>query len=90
MIIQYFCLGIGGFEQALNSKFSGRTSVEDKETTGNLENRQLLSGCGFVQNIAPPSLSCDRRIKMEHGANKQYLAPTERKGRQVEAITLTD
>jgi len=25
----------------------------------------VLSGCGFVQNIAPPSLSRDRRIKME-------------------------
>jgi len=27
--------------------------------------------CGFVQNIAPPSLSRDRRIKMEQ-TNKQY------------------
>ena len=26
---------------------------------------QLLSGCGFVQRIAPPSLSHDRRIKMD-------------------------
>ena len=26
---------------------------------------QLLSGCGFIQRIAPPSLSRDRRIKMK-------------------------
>jgi len=26
---------------------------EVKETTGKLENRQLLSRCGFVQNKAP-------------------------------------
>jgi len=32
---------------------------------GKLENGQLLSGCGFVQSIAPLSLSCDRRIKMK-------------------------
>jgi len=38
---------------------------EVKETTGKLGNGQLLSGCGFVQNIAPPLLSRDRRIKME-------------------------
>jgi len=37
--------------------------------TGKLGNGQLLSGCGYVQNIAPPSVSCDRRIKMEQ--NKQ-------------------
>jgi len=30
---------------------------EVKEATGKLGNGQLLSGCGFVQNIAPPSLS---------------------------------
>jgi len=36
---------------------------EVKETTGKLGNGQLLSGRGFVQNI--PSLSRDRRIKME-------------------------
>jgi len=42
---------------------------EVKETTGKLENGQLLSGCGFVQNIAPPSLSRARRIKMEQTNN---------------------
>jgi len=47
-----------------SSKFSGKKS---KKTTG-LGNGQFLSGCGFVQHIAPPSLSRDRRIKME---NKQ-------------------
>jgi len=35
-----------------------------KITTRKLENGQLLRGCGFVQNIAPSSLSLDRRIKM--------------------------
>jgi len=28
-----------------------------KETTGKFGNGQLLSGYGFIQNIAPPSLS---------------------------------
>jgi len=42
-----------------------------KETTGKLENRQLLNGCGIVQNIVPPSLSRDRRIMMEQ-ANKPF------------------
>jgi len=38
---------------------------EVKEPIGKLGNRQLLSELGFVQNIAPPSLSRDKRIKME-------------------------
>jgi len=33
-----------------------------------MENR-LLSGCGFVQNIVPQSLSSDRRIKIEQNKN---------------------
>jgi len=45
-----------------------------KETTGKLENGQLLSGCEFVQNIASPSLSPDRRIKIEQTTNKQQQA----------------
>jgi len=43
---------------------------QKKETTIKLGNGQLLSGCGFVQNISPPSLSRDRRIKMEQTNNK--------------------
>jgi len=43
---------------------------EVKETNGKLENGQLLSGCGFVQNIAPPSLSRDRKINMEKKIKK--------------------
>jgi len=39
--------------------------VKVKETTGKLGYGQLLSGCGFVQNIAPPLLSRDRRIKIK-------------------------
>jgi len=35
------------------------------QTTRKLGNGQLLSKCKFVQNIVPPSLSGDRRIKME-------------------------
>jgi len=33
-------------------------------------NGQLLSGCGFVQNIAPPPLSRDRRINMQQTSGK--------------------
>jgi len=50
-----------------SSKVSGKKS----ETTEKLGNEQLLNGCGFVQNITPPLLSHDRRIKMEQ--NKQTL-----------------
>jgi len=50
-----------------SSKFSDKKS---KETTGKLGNGQLLSGCGFVQNIAPLSLSRDMRINMEKKQNK--------------------
>jgi len=39
-------------------------SKEVKESTGKIGNRQFLSGCGSRQNIAPPSLSRDNRIKM--------------------------
>jgi len=49
-----------------SSKFGDKKS---KKTTGKLGNGQLLSGCGFIQNIAPPSLSRDRRIKMEQTTN---------------------
>jgi len=49
-----------------SSKLSG---YEAKKTTGKLGNGQLLSGCGFVQNIAPLSLSRDGRINMERTNN---------------------
>ena len=42
---------------------------EVKGQSENLENGQLLSGCGFVQRIAPPSLSRDRKIKMHQSIN---------------------
>jgi len=45
---------------------------EVEEATEKLGNRQLLSWCGFVQNIAPPSLSRDRRRKMN---KQQQTAP---------------
>jgi len=43
---------LGGFEQAENYC----NWEEVKASTGKLKNRQILSGCGFVQNIAQPSL----------------------------------
>jgi len=52
----YLCLV--AFKQAANL-------VVRSQTTEKLENGQLLSGCGFVQNIAPPALSRDRRRKMK-------------------------
>jgi len=30
---------------------------------------KYISGCGFVENIAPPSLSRDRKIKIEQTNN---------------------
>jgi len=53
-----------------SSKFSVKKSKKQSE---NSKNGQLLSRCGFVQYIAPPSLSRDRRIKMEQ-TNKQNRA----------------
>jgi len=46
------------------------------ETTGKLENEQLLSWCRFVQNIAPPSLSRNMRIKMEQNKQINVLLTT--------------
>jgi len=51
---------------------------EVKETTGKLGNGQPLSGCGFIQNIAPPSLFRDRRIKMKQ--TKKLGDPRESRG----------
>ena len=38
-----------------------------------MENKQLLSGCGFVQRITPPSLLRERKIKMPFIKNPQPL-----------------
>ena len=35
----------------------------------NLDTKQLLSECGLVLRIAPPSLSRDRRIKIKKSIN---------------------
>jgi len=59
-----------------SSKFSGKKSMKQPEKLGN---GQLLSGWGFVQNIAPPSLSRDRRIKMEQ-TNKKIIITLIRVG----------
>jgi len=61
----------GGFEQAANAAL-GKKSKKQPE---NSEMDNSLRGCGFVQNIAPISLSRDRRIKMEQNkTNKQITA----------------
>jgi len=52
-----------------SSKLSGKKSKK----AGKFGNGQLLSGCGFVQNVTPPSLSRARRIKVEKTNNKQFL-----------------
>jgi len=52
---------------------------EIKEATGKLGNRHLLSELGFVQSIAPPLLSRDRRIKMEQINNLLKGGPIGRK-----------
>jgi len=67
--IRHLAIIISAWWLRTSSKFSGKQS---KETTRKLENGQLLSGCGFVQNIAPPSLSCDRRIKMEQTKQQTF------------------
>jgi len=61
----------GGFEQpaVVTQELKGQ---KGKETTGKLRNGQLLSGYGFVQNVALPSLSRDKRIKMKR-TNKQTV-----------------
>jgi len=48
-----------------SSKYSCKKSKKQPESS---EMDSSLAGAdfGFVQNIAPPSLSHDRRIKMEH------------------------
>jgi len=45
----------------ISSKFSGKKSKKQPQT----QKWTLLCECGFVQTLAPPSLSRDRRIKME-------------------------
>jgi len=51
-----------------------RISANSDIVTRKLRNVQLLSGCGFVQNKASLSLSCDRRIKIEQ-TNKANPSP---------------
>jgi len=47
---------------------SNRSQINSAEYKNQPEHSQMdnsLSGCGFVQNIAPPSLSCNRKIKVK-------------------------
>jgi len=46
-----------------SNKLTGKKS---KKKQVNSENGRLLHGCGFIQNIEPPSLSCDRRLNMKN------------------------
>jgi len=46
-------------------------SNDSKESTGNLENRQLLGGCGLVLKYnSQPSLSRGKNIKIEKTTNQ--------------------
>jgi len=65
---------LGGFEQAANSV------VRSQRKNGKLGNGQLLIGCGFFQNITPPSLSRDRRIKMEQTNKVSWLRYLDKRG----------
>jgi len=69
--IRPFTMIISAWWLWTSSKFSGKKSKKQQEKLGN---GQLLSGCGFVQNIASPSLSRDRKIKMEQ-TNKHLPNP---------------
>jgi len=68
--IRHFTMIISAWWLQTSSKFDCK---EVKETSGKLWNGQLLSGYRFVQNIAPPSLSRDRRIKMEQNKTITWL-----------------
>ena len=59
--IRRFTMIISAWWLRTSSKFMWE---EVKGQPENLENGQLLSGCGFIQRIAPPSLSRERRIKI--------------------------
>jgi len=74
--ISYLRSLLGGFGQAANSVvISQRNNQKTQKWTTPKQvqihpsNGQLLSGCRFIQNVAPLSLSHDRRIKIEQ-ANK--------------------
>jgi len=55
---------LGGFEQAAIQQFSGKKSKKQLENSKRTT-PTVLSGFGFIQNIASPSLSRDGWIKME-------------------------
>jgi len=66
--IRHFTILISAWWLRTSSKLSGKKS---KETTGKLGNGQFLSRYRFIQNIAPPSLSHGRRLKMQQ--NKTHI-----------------
>ena len=59
-----------------SSKF---TREEVKRQPEGFENDQLLSRCGFVQRMAPPLISRDRRIKMMHQSINHPVSQGETK-----------
>jgi len=48
-------ISVDGFEQVNREEVYKET--ESKETTRKLENQRFLSGCRFIQNMVPSSLS---------------------------------
>ena len=58
----YLCLVESGKQQIkeVSRKFNRKTWPQ----------RQLLSESGFILRIAPPSLSCDRSVKMKKSINQ--------------------
>ena len=72
--IRRFAMIISAWWLWTSSKFMWE---EFKGQPENSENGQLLSGCGFVQRITPPSISRERRIKMHQSIiNHQPFART--------------
>ena len=66
--IRRFSMIISAWWLRTNGEF---TWEEIKRKPENLKNGQLLSGCGFVQSITPPSLFRDRRIKIQKLINQK-------------------
>ena len=68
--IKRFTMIISAWLLRTRSKFA---CEEVKRQLENLENGRVLSGCGFVRKIAPPSLPREWRIKMRHSISQcQY------------------
>jgi len=67
--VRRFMIIISAWWLRISSKFIGKNSKKQSAKRGN---GQLLIGCGFDQDIAPPSLFRDIKIKLEQ-TNKPTL-----------------